>query len=186
MSANSGTVKWRWTGTPGCLLNRYGKQGDRVVVFERSALVARLVVLDERGAEAARFDQASLASVQNWPDDPFAGVPDPVILTDNDSGMRLTCVSIKPGGPRFQLDLSTVQTVRGVLCGPTFLTILSQPRGQSAPMIQAMDLATRRTILPGGRSTLDIRLTRPVDIFALEGRVIVQTIDTLRILGTPR
>ena len=184
----TGDVAWRWAGTPGCALNRFGRRDDRIAIFERSALVARLVLLDLRGTVVASFDQAALATAHGWNEPRKAGVvPDPILLSDKDQGLRLTCVSLKAGGPRFQLDLSRSEIViRDPIVGGSFLVLPTLPRGRAEPMIQVVDLATRRSALPDGRAFLRLDLSRPTRVFEHDGHLILQTLESIRILGTNR
>ncbi|MGE0143168.1 MAG: PQQ-binding-like beta-propeller repeat protein [Planctomycetota bacterium] len=183
----SGRVTWRWTGLPGCLLDRIGTRDGLVVIFERSALVGRLSILGDRGDARATFDLAALASAPGWPDG-LGGeqVPDPVVLTDKDGAPRLLCIALDPSRPRFQLDLSRVDFVfRQPIVGDDFLLLPSMPRGQTQPSIQVLNLTSRRSALPNNEPALTLRIHRPLKVFAHERHVVLQTLDRIVVLGNP-
>lgn len=189
LKRGSGEVSWRWSGLPGCSITRIGKRGNRLVIFERSTLLARLSLLDELGSVVASYDFAAQANAQGWADrNSAATAPDPLLITDKSNGtLRLTCVSLQPGGPRFQIELARTDSVqREPIVGDGFLVLPTYVSGRQEPLVQVVDLATRKAALPSQDPALRLGLTRPLRVHAHDGQVVLETLDALRVMGTRR
>lgn len=183
-----GEALWLWSGLPGCVITRAGKRGERIVIFERSALLARLSLLDEQGSVVAKYDLGAQANTPGWTDRSGAGfAPDPVLVTDRDRALRLTCVAHDAGGPRFQIELPQTESVqRDPIVGAGFLVLPTTMPGRSEPVIQVVDLATRRAALPTKETALRLPLSKPLRVHVHDGHVVVQTLDALRVMGVRR
>lgn len=183
-----GEARWLWSGLPGCVITRAGKRGGRIVIFERSALLARLSLLDEQGSVVATYDLSTQANTPGWTDRSGAGfAPDPVLVTDRNRALRLTCVAHDAGGPRFQIELPQTESVqRDPIVGDGFLVLPTTVAGRSEPVIQVVDLATRRAALPTRETALRLPLSKPLRVHVHDGHVVVQTLDALRVMGIRR
>lgn len=190
----TGELDWRWSGLPGRSLLLAGLHGDRVVVFEKSHAHARLSILNGSGVPAGgEFDFGRMATVRNWERLPLGGagpVPDVLLVTDSAefvSAPRLTAISVDADGPRFERSLEgTSRVLNSPLVGDGYLLVPLSRQGRTEPVIEIVDLRTRQGALPGGENVLRLDATHPMKVYGHGRHVIVETLDVLRVMGTPR
>jgi hypothetical protein len=180
-----GRLLWRWSGLTGCQIQRAGIHGDRIVIFEFSSPRSRLSILDKNGTVVRTHLLAEDAAVRNWPEsEREEPVPDTLLFTDKDGIHRLTCISLFREGPNFRRDLMNVgRILRSPILGDGYVLIPVSRQISRPPSVVVRDLDTWRGALPEGRATLRLELSLPLQVFAHDDVVVLESFERIEVLG---
>ena len=108
-----------------------------------------------------------------------------MLVDDREHGAwNLTVFPLDDSGPPFthSLPASYLHLVDTPVLGPDFLALGTRQQDENMALI-ALDLATRRSILPDGRPALRLDLSPPYRMQVIPPFIAVQSLDGVDILG---
>jgi outer membrane protein assembly factor BamB len=188
-----GRERWLWRAMQDREVVMAALHGDRVVVLEQGGNGGRLVLLDKASGSVRREVVCGTDASVNWSRGyRSADAPDVLILVDRSvpttsaasrGQLNITCFSLDSSVGSFAHDLRGTyeQIVDRPVLGRGFIAFGAMQEDELT--LFALDVETRRSILPEGRSRMRLPLLPPFQMQAVGPYVAVQSSEGITILG---
>lgn len=186
-----GKERWSvWNGLSNRALEMVALHGETLVVVEAGSRGGRLVVLD-RDTGSIRREWSRLgpnATVRNWSRTQHSlPAPDVLVLIDYGQSRRpsnLTCYALDASQGSFQHSMrgQSSDLIRDPVLGSDFIAVAGT-NDDGNLSLQLLDLKTRRSLLPGGRTKAVHGFRSPLRMYAAGKHVAIQHNGGISILG---